>query len=255
MVCVHGMGHWTQAAWDFVAAEFEDSHRIVGFDLPGFGASSKPRRAYTLDFFADVTCDVVAARAPNTTITLVGHSLGGLVAAIFAASQPERVGRLVLIDPAGFLRTPALVLKIAGSGPVRRFIGKMRPSAKFVRRTFRNAVFDRATIPADYLDRAVEISRDPALLFAFADVYANAMGAFLHLRDLHARLAKFRGPTLLVWGREDRFVPVKGLATARTVYPNARELVLERCGHCPSIEAPNALAEAIRAAEAARPPA
>jgi len=246
IVCVHGMGHWTQAAWDFVAARFEATHRVVAFDLPGFGASEKPRIAYTLDFFERVLGEVIEARAPDARVVLMGHSLGGLIAARYASQQPERVALLVLVDPAGFLRTPSLVLKVAGSKPVRALVARIRPSAAFVRRTFRNAVFDPATIPEDYLARAVELSRDRAVIFAFADVYANAMGAFIRLRDLHARLARYNGPTLLVWGRDDRFVPVRGLATARRVYPGAHERVIDACGHCPAIEHPAILAAAMR---------
>lgn len=249
VVCVHGMGHWTQAAWDFVAAELAPTHRIVGFDLPGFGDSAKPHVAYTLPFFARAVGAVVAARS-SAPVALLGHSLGGLAAALYAASAPERVGLLGLVAPAGFLRTPALVLKIAGSRPMRAIARRLRPAPSFVRRTFRNAVFDPATVPADYLERAVALSRDPAMLFAFADVYANAMGEFVRLRDLHARLGAYAGPTLLIWGRDDRFVPVKGLEAARAVYPQARAIVLERCGHCPTIEAPDAVVAALRAAGA-----
>ena len=246
IVLVHGMGHWTQAAWDFVAAEFEATHRIIGFDLPGFGSSSKPKLAYTLDFFAGILAETIAAYAPQGRVTLVGHSLGGLVAAMYAAECEERVGTLVLVDSAGFLRTPALVLKMIGSRPVQTLMRRIRPSPKFVRKTFRNAVYDETTIPADYFDRAVELASDPAMLRSFTDVYANAMAQFVRLKTLHSRLAAFRGPTLIVWGREDRFVPVKGLEAAREVYPQATELVIERCGHCPNIEHPAVLAGAIR---------
>ncbi len=248
IVFVHGMGHWTQAAWDFVAAEFEETHRIVGFDLPGFGRSSKPERAYTLDFFAAVLAETIAAYAPQARVTLVGHSLGGLIAGIYAAERAETIGALVLVDPAGFLRTPGLVLKMIGSRPVQALMRKIRPSPNFVRRTFRNAVHDAATIPDDYYERAVELANDPAMLRSFTDVYANAMAQFIRLEALHARLAAFRGATSLVWGREDRFVPVKGLDAARAVYPQATALVIERCGHCPSIEHPGVLAAAIRKA-------
>ncbi|GAC1444273.1 MAG: alpha/beta fold hydrolase [Vulcanimicrobiaceae bacterium] len=248
LLCVHGMGHWTQAAWDFVAAEFAATHRVVGFDLPGFGESGKPRRAYTLDFFARVLGEVRSAYAPGLRVTLVGHSLGGLIAALDAAAHPANVALLVLVDPAGFLRSFALFFKIAGSRPVRALLGKLRPSPKFVRRTFARAAHDATTIPQDYFERAVALTRDPALLHAFADVYGHAMHAFVRLRELHRRLGGYDGPTLLVWGREDRFVPVDGLAAARAVYPHARTLVIERCGHCPSIEAPSVLAAAIRAA-------
>jgi len=52
-----------------------------------------------------------------------------------------------------------------------------------------------------------------------------------------------------VWGRNDRFIPVRALAGARAVYPNARVLEIDRCGHCPSIEYPARVAAAMRALE------
>jgi 4,5:9,10-diseco-3-hydroxy-5,9,17-trioxoandrosta-1(10),2-diene-4-oate hydrolase len=246
LVLVHGMGHWTQAAWDFVAADFETSHRIVAFDLPGFGASDKPRRAYTPAFFTDVLREVVVDAGVGT-FALAGHSLGGLIAAHYAVRFPRDVRSLTLIAPAGFLRTPKLVLRVMGSRPVIALLQAIKPSRAFVLRTLDSAVFDPAVLRSADKERAVELAFEPAVSAAFARVYAGAMHELLHLRKLHARLAAWRGPTLLVWGRQDRFVPFGGLASARKVYPQADVLAIDRCGHCPNVEYPALVTERMRA--------
>ncbi len=248
LVLVHGMGHWTQAAWTFLAAEFEATHRIVAFDLPGFGASDKPRVAYTLPFFTGVL-DAVVRDAADGPIALAGHSLGGLIAASYAATRPEAIRALTLIDPAGFLRTPALVLRVMGSGPVMSLMRSVKPSPGFVRRTLHSAVFDPAAIPPEDVAHAIALSRDPNVSRAFFAIYAGAMNEMVHMKALHARFATWRGPTLLAWGRQDRFVPIRALAEARRVYPAAEVLEIDRCGHCPNIEYPSLLAERMRGLE------
>ncbi len=249
VVLVHGMGHWTQAAWDFLASRLGATHRIVAYDLPGFGESSKPDVAYALSFFT-TTLATLVDRLGLERFALVGHSLGGLIAAAYAAEHPRRLRLLALVAPAGFLRTPALVLKIAGSRPVTWLFGKIRPSRGFVRRTFTGAVFAPSSIPEDYHDRAYALSQDRTMTRAFASVYANSMRAFLGIDALHARLAAYRGPALLIWGRDDRFVPIGGLAAARATYPQADVLEIEACGHCPAMEYPQLVADRLLAAGA-----
>jgi pimeloyl-ACP methyl ester carboxylesterase len=78
-------------------------------------------------------------------------------------------------------------------------------------------------------------------------VYSGAMHDLLRMRPLHARLTTYRGPALLVWGRQDRYVPVRGLASAEDVYPQAGVLQIDRCGHCPALEYPELVAARMRA--------
>jgi 4,5:9,10-diseco-3-hydroxy-5,9,17-trioxoandrosta-1(10),2-diene-4-oate hydrolase len=244
IVLVHGMGHWTQAAWDLLAPEFEATHRIVAFDLPGFGASGKPKAAYTLAFFTAALYDVVEA-AGLRRFALVGHSLGGMIAAEFASRHPARIRLLGLIAPAGFLRTPALALRIAASRPVLWLLGLIRPTRRLVNNTLDLAVYDRSSIPADQRERAFALSQDPAVTRAFFSVYAGAAKDLARARAMQARFARWRGPTALVWGRQDRYVPIRALATARRVYPSATVLEIDRCGHCPNLEYPRLVANAL----------
>ncbi len=247
LVLVHGMGHDSQAAWDDVAAAFETTHRVVAFDLPGFGASDKPRTAYTLPFFGGVL-DAVVRDAGLETFALAGHSLGGLIAADYAARRPETLRTLVLIAPAGFLRTPVLALRIMGSGPVLGVLRAIKPSRAFVASALEKAVEDPASIDPEDRNRVLERALEPAVARSFLAVYAGAMNEMVHMKALHARFSAWTKPTLLVWGDRDRFIPVRALDTARVVYPQADTLRIERCGHCPNVEYPGLVVARMRAA-------
>ena len=246
LLLVHGLGHWTQACWDFTGAELEATHRLVAYDQPGFGRSSKPDRTYPLDFFVAALRHVVAAYELDH-FALAGHSLGGLVSAEYAGSNPTGLRALCLIDPAGFLRTPKLLVRMVGSGPVTTLFRSIRPSKGFVRRTFETAVYDPSVLDESMHAEMFRLSQDPEMTRAFARVYRDALQSFLNLPALHAGFARWKGPTQLIWGREDKYVPIRALAGAQSVYPNAATKILERCGHCPAIEYPNVVADLLRA--------
>jgi pimeloyl-ACP methyl ester carboxylesterase len=124
---------------------------------------------------------------------------------------------------------------------------RLAPNPAFVRRTLRKSVFDPDAIPADDRERAVALACEPAAARAFLGVYAGALREIVNSRALAARLASWRGPTTLAWGRDDAFIPIRALAAAKAVYPQASALELERCGHCPAIEHPAVLAAHLRA--------
>jgi abhydrolase domain-containing protein 6 len=248
IVLLHGIGHWTQAAWDSIAPLLAPDYRIVALDLPGFGESSKPDVRYDLAFFTRVIGTLVD-RLGLDRFALVGNSLGGLIAASYAAEQPERVSVLGLIAPAGFLRTPGVVTRVFALAPLLERL-RVRTPRWIVRRTLRAAAFDRSAFTEDVYERAYVLSQDPHVRRAFGRVYAGARREVLDMRSLHARFAQYRGPVLLFWGRHDRYLPFAGLDRARRVYPQASVTALERCGHLPQVEQPLVVADVVRAAYA-----
>jgi pimeloyl-ACP methyl ester carboxylesterase len=243
VLLVHGLGHWTQAAWDRLAPELAADYRIVSLDLPGFGDSSKPDIEYRLPFYAGVLRRFIEARGLGAVL-LVGHSLGGLISADFARESPQSVRGLVLIDPAGFMRTPRILLRVVASRPASWFF-TLRPSAGFVRRTMDQAMYDPANVSADVHERAYALALEPEVRRAFARIYAGALQEMIDLRGLHARLARYQGPVLLAWGRHDAYIPPAALRNARAVFPQAHAVIFERSGHCPNVEEPQALAAQI----------
>jgi pimeloyl-ACP methyl ester carboxylesterase len=245
ILLIHGLGHWTQGAWDPMAAQLATTHRVVGFDLPGFGDSDKPDIRYDLAFFSAVVHAVIG-KLGLPRHHLAGHSLGGMIAADYAGKYPTTIESLTLIDPAGFLRTPKIFVRILAGEPVSRLF-TLRPSRRFVRRLLLQAFRDPRAITPEVFERAYALAEDPKVCRSFLRVYSGALRDFLDMPGFHARLARYKGPTLLVWGRHDEYTPIRALNTARKVYPHAETLVLDDCGHCPNIEFPTPIVECIRA--------
>ncbi len=244
VLLLHGLGHWTDGAWGRLVPQLDPALRYVAFDLPGFGASDKPDAAFDLAYFRRVLGDAVAALNLDR-FALVGHSLGGFIAADYAGAHPAHVTHLALIAPAAFARTPRhLVYALAGG--FARPLFERRPSRRFVMRMLLRAVADPNALDPAVIERAYELSQEPALRRAFAGVYAGAMHAFARARRLHAGFARYPGPVFCAWGAHDRYINVAALRDVVRIYPHARTLVLDKSGHLPMIEEPQTLGTAIR---------
>jgi pimeloyl-ACP methyl ester carboxylesterase len=228
-----------------LAPELETRHRLVAFDLPGFGDSDKPDVAYDLPFFVDALSQVADA-FDLRRFALVGHSLGGLIAAEYAGLAPERVASLGLIDPAGFTRSGRLVLLMLASAPASRLF-RARPSDGLVRRVLRRALYDPAQLERATAERACALAHEAGVIRAFARVYAGGFAQLGRMRALHAGFTRYQGPVALLWGRHDRYISVRSLEAARRVYPRARTSIFERSAHLPAVEEPAAVAAALSA--------
>lgn len=241
---LHGLGHWTDAAWGRLVPQLDPALRYVAFDLPGFGASDKPGATFDRAYFGRVLDDVVAALHLER-FALVGHSLGGFIAADYAGAHAARVSHLALIAPAAFARTPRHML-YALAGGFARPLFERRPSRRFVVRMLQRGVVDPNALEPAVVERAYELSQDPALRKAFAGVYASAIHAFTRARELHADFARYPGPVFCAWGAHDRYIDIAALRNVVRIYPHAKTLILSNSGHLPMVEEPRALGAALR---------
>jgi pimeloyl-ACP methyl ester carboxylesterase len=245
LLLLHGLGHWTGAAWNRIVPLLDPAWRVVAIDLPGFGQSERPDVRYDLPFFRTVVDDVARQSLPPR-FALAGHSLGGMIAADVAASSPERIAGLALIAPAGFAAVNGIVVRVLGSGLVRRFFS-LEPRPDFVVRTLRQSVHDPDRLDPAVIAQAQAYAADPLVRRAFGGIYGGAMQAMRDLPGLHRRFAQYRGPAFVGWGRFDRDIPVKALADARRVYPQAVTQIFEASGHVVMDDEPAELAAALRA--------
>jgi pimeloyl-ACP methyl ester carboxylesterase len=207
VVLVHGLsGSWRW--WSPVCEPLADRHRLYLVDLPRLG-----RRLYAAALAGWLTRWLEAAGLES--VDLVGHSLGGLVAAELAADRPERVHRLALVAPAGIP---------CGRGTAHRTV-RLLETLYHVRKHM-------ATVVGDAL-------RTGPLAIMRGAVFVSA-------RDLRGVLASVRAPSLLVWGERDRLTPTRIAEEWQGALPGSR-LVLLPCGHVPMWEAPDELAAALLA--------
>lgn len=234
---LHGFGS-SLHTWEDVAAGLQDRFRVLRMDLPGFGLTGPdPSGDYT-DARAHAVIAALLDHLGLARVHLVGSSMGGRIAWSFAAAQPARVGRLVLMAPDGFAspgldynrppRVPLLMQALPYTLPRFMVRGGMAP-----------AYADPAALTDALVERYHAMLVAPGVRRAILDRMAQHI-----LVPPEPLLARIQAPTLLLWGAQDRMVPVTNAEDYLRVMPDARRLVLEGVGHVPMEEAP---AEVVRA--------
>jgi pimeloyl-ACP methyl ester carboxylesterase len=113
--------------WDCLANALSPRHRLIAMDLRGRGLSDKPPAGYSIDSHCkDVLAlmDDLGLKRP----VLMGHSLGAFISLVFAAQNPQRVDRLILVDGGGKLTEAQMAKVFAGIKPSLDRLGKVFPS-------------------------------------------------------------------------------------------------------------------------------
>jgi pimeloyl-ACP methyl ester carboxylesterase len=230
LVLLHGLAA-SSANWSYTMPALATRWRVIAPDLPGHGRSEKPDAPYTLAYHAAIV-RALCRRLDVGEAVLAGNALGAQVALEVARTDPASVRALALIAPAGAWgplsgRLPAwLVGAAARPAVLRATLG----------RSLERAFFD-ATQPGLALRRALlaeALSADDAPAFLRA-VSRSLAGSF---RGGEAPPAAPAAPTLLVWGRDDRILPLRGSDAFLRALPRAHLAVIERCGHVPMLERP-----------------
>ena len=238
VVLIHGFGASLQT-WDAWAGVLERTHRVVRFDLPGSGLSEPdPAHDYTdarsLQLLIALMDRLGLARA-----SIVGHSIGGRIAFTFAARHPERVDRLVLVDPDGFA-SPGFAYGRAPEVP--KLLQAMRwvLPKPVLRMNLVPAYSDPAFLDDDLVTRYHDLLLAPGARQAMLDRMRQTV-----LVDPRPLLARIEAPTLLVWGERDAMIPFANSADYVRAIPHARLLAVPGVGHLPQEEAGAASAQAV----------
>jgi pimeloyl-ACP methyl ester carboxylesterase len=228
LVYLHGVGD--AGAFLPVLSTLAEAHRVVRPDHPGFLESDDCGIRSVADIAA-VHVQVLDALGIDRMI-LIGCSLGGWTAVELALLVPDRIERLVLIDPAG----------LPGDGTAPN-VFELDPAAAL-----------EATVYAEDRRRAAREAAPDPLVAARLDRSRStaqriAGDPYMHDPTLAARAAVVTSehgiPVQLVWGENDGVVPVSYLSSWQAVFPDAGSAVIPEAGHLPHVERPGAVLEAI----------
>jgi len=242
---VHGIsGCWQN--WLENLPRFGAGQRAIALDLPGFGASPMPSWPIEMSGYARLIGDFCEKLGVEGA-TLVGNSMGGLLAVEAATAYPARFERLVLVSAAGIINTWNPQLRATATAWAWKELGPAfaeRGRAIVSRRRARELVF-RSFV--HYPNRV----REDVLLEQIVNGLkrAEGFGDALHsliVHDSREKLATIEPPTLVVWGLSDRVVPAAAAISYHRRIPHSRLEIFERTGHVPQLERPlrfNALLE------------
>jgi pimeloyl-ACP methyl ester carboxylesterase len=233
VVLLAGLG-LDHESWAGPAAALGRRHRVVRVDLRGTGRSDAPTGGYALDRLAG---DVIAVleRLDLFDVVLVGHSFGGQIGLLVAATAPSRVSRLGLVCSNGVRasRSAEFPYGLEPDRLERALVRAEMENREEARRQNVRAGFPASADPdPDWVEWLVECQlRMP--------VWAAVACFRTYLRaDLTAELAALKMPVLQIVGAEDPVTSVEGGAWVQERLPDGRLVVLDGCGHYPMLETP-----------------
>lgn len=232
LVFLHGLGGSIES-WDNNMGHLSKKYRAVSFDLPGFGLSDKPHRKYTIGFFSSFVLRAVRELKVGLPINIIGSSLGGQIAAKIAVTNPSEVCKLILISPAGF--TPKSFSSSAGLQKYLRIIDAHS------RTEIKKALSEtsNAQVRGNHVDMVYERISMPGAKNAFVTALKYSTAA------RRININKIKSPTLVIWGKEDRVIPVR-FALPFMAMKNCQLRLLKDCGHRPHAEKPKLINEIIK---------
>lgn len=236
--------------WDAWTEALKGRYRVIRFDQVGHGLTGPdPRGDYsTANYVADI--GEVADRLGVKTFVLGGNSMGGKHALAFAIAHPERLTGLVLVDGSG---GPMLKLdqkardrnsgnigfRIARMPGVNLLAEQITPRS-LVARSLEQSVSVKSVVTPAVVDRYWELLRFPgnrrATLTRFSQPYDSLP---------EAAIAKVKVPTLILWGEEDRLIPVEAGRWLAKTLPDNRLVTFPKVGHLPHEEAVGATLAAL----------
>ncbi|WP_043310195.1 alpha/beta fold hydrolase [Pseudomonas sp. ML96] len=234
LVMIHGFGA-NRDNWLRFARHFSQQYRVIALDLPGFGESDKPDVNY------DVASQTERLHAFVQTLGiskphLIGNSMGGHIAALYAARYPDQVASVALLDNAGIL------------SPRKSEMFAMLEDGK------PNPLVVRKAEDFDALMRFVFVNPPPLPESLKRHFAAQSMAnqqqydrIFTQLREryvpLEPELPKIQVPALVLWGDQDRVLDVSSIEVMKPLLKKSTIVVMKDCGHAPMLERPEETAQ------------
>ena len=257
VVLVHGLGG-SHLNWDLLAPLLRPYARVLALDLPGFGLSEPGERRTRVQDNVRVL-DRFLTEVAGTPAVLVGNSMGGMISILQTAAAPSSVSGLVLLDaavpgPRRALDPLVAAMFAAYSIPmvgerVMSFRRKRSTPLRTVREMLRLCGVDPDALPADVIDRSVQLLRRRQDVVGIDKAFLTAARSLVRLladpRSYRRAMAAVDVPVLMVQGDADRLVPVAAARDVAGRHPGWRYLELAGVGHVPQLQVPDRLAKEI----------
>ena len=240
VLLLHGTGA-SLHTWDGWIDILKHDFRIIRLDLPGFGLTGPdPSNDYRVGRYVEFISEFVEALNLDS-FHIAGNSLGGRIAWNFALAYPDRVSKLILIDSSGYPRpdivNQSFVFKLARMPGINWLLTVMTPRS-MTENALREVYADPDKVTDELVDRYFELLLRPGNRRAFVERALDA------LDDIDGDHRKISQPTLILWGMEDRWIPIADGRGFLDDIPDSTLVSFPGIGHVPMEELPGQSARA-----------
>jgi len=235
LLILHGWGSSTES-WQEIKQELSSNFKVIVLDLPGFGKSETPEQPWTVQNYLNFL-ERFVQELELDNMHLLGHSFGGSLSVKFASEHPEKIRKMILVDSAGIRPRPRLLAKIIKQlakksnhlfvGPLSNFKGSAK---ELLHKFLRNSDYGKAD----------EIMKETMKnVFEYYTSMEDGSGEFI------SDLERVKNETLLVWGKEDKIIPVKFGKIFQEKINNSELKTITGVGHSPHLKSPSKLIQII----------
>lgn len=213
ILVLHGWGAGSEAWVETAVMIAQEGYRVIVPDMPGFGKSEAPERAWNVDDYVEWVNNFTKELKLDRFV-LIGHSFGGQAAAKFAARYPEKIDKLVLCA-AAVVRRPRL-----GS---RQLLAKYLAKTKVI---FQNIPFGIYPVLRKIVYRISGTRDYSQLQGVMAQTFLNVVA-----ESVLDEAKQIKTPTLIVWGDKDRETPIEDAHAINEAIANSRLEIIPGAGH------------------------
>jgi pimeloyl-ACP methyl ester carboxylesterase len=242
IVLIHGTGA-SLHTWEPMVAELKATYRVITLDIPAFGLTGpNPKRDYSSEFYTSFMQDFLKAMGVDSCI-IGGNSLGGSIAWNYALSYPESVKKLILIDAAGYpteAKSMPIAFRIARM-PVLKHSLKYLGSRSLAAKSIEDVYADPSRVQPEIVDRYYDMYLREGNRQALLDRMATSFHP-----DTYLKINTLQMPTLILWGEEDKLIPVENAYRFQKDLPHDTLVILKNLGHVPMEEDPKTTTEVVR---------
>ena len=239
LIALHGSGpgvsSWSNFKGNLPA--LAPHFRTLLIDQPGFGHSDKPViEGSTFTYCANAVrglMDHLGIRRAH----FIGNSYGGAVATRIALNWPEAVDKLVLMGPGGVAHVLFSTDPTEGISVLREFL--TTPTKETLERFVKVMVWNQKLATPELIEERWQVAKQPESLFGFRQAAMPDPARFREYREeneLWRHLEQINHQVLMVWGRDDRVIPLDAAFFALRRLRNSRLHIFSRCGHWAQIE-------------------
>lgn len=229
VLLVHGFGA-DKSTWLWFARDLTQRYHVIAVDLPGFGDSNRPHGSYDVGTQSERLAAFIDALSIRR-LHLVGHSMGGHIAALYAARYPQQVASLALVANAGVTAPQRSAffqrLEEQGDNPLL-----VESPPQF------DQLLDWLFVALPQLPERIH----QYLAQRAVDDSAHQRQIFEHLQQrylpLEPELPRVNAPTLLIWGDQDRILDASSIDVMKPLLADVSVMIMKGCGHAPMLERP-----------------